>query len=239
IKESIRHFASKGALDIDGLGEKLVDQLVEKGLIKDMADIFHLKQEELAALERMGEKSASNLLEAIERSKKIPFSRFIYALGIRHIGEHLADVLAQWYADIDELMGADEEELQKIPEIGPEVAESIARFFADERNRETIRRLLEAGVTPIPERVEGAKLPLEGKRFVFTGSLREFTRDEAEELVKRLGGAATSAVSRRTDYVVVGENPGAKLARARELGIKIITEEEFKELVQGAEGGEG
>jgi len=237
IKESIRHFASKGALDIDGLGERLVDQLVEKGLVKNMADIFHLKQEELAALERMGEKSASNLLAAIERSKRIPLRRFIYALGIRHVGEHLAEVLAQHYANIEELMGAEEEELQKIPEIGPEVAESIVRFFSDEGNRRTIRMLLEAGVTLIPEKGEGAKLPLEGKRFVFTGSLHEFTRDEAEELVKRLGGAATSAVSRRTDYVVVGENPGAKLTRARELGIKIISEEEFKGLVQGAEGG--
>jgi len=238
IKESIRHFASKGALDIDGLGEKLIDQLVEKGLIKSVVDIFHLKKEELAALERMGEKSAANLLAAIEQSKKIPFSRFIYALGIRHVGGHLADVLARRYADIDELMEAGEEELQEIPEIGPEVARSIASFFSDERNRETIKKLLEAGVTPIPEKVEGAK-PLEGKRFVFTGALREFTRDEAEQLVRKLGGVATSAVSQRTDYVVVGENPGAKLARARELGVETITEEEFKKLIQGAQGGEG
>jgi DNA ligase (NAD+) len=210
---------------------------VEKGLIENMADIFQLKQEELAALERMGEKSASNLLAAIERSKKIPFSRFIYALGPRHIGKHLAGVLAQHYANIDQLMGAGEEELQEIPEIGPEVAQSVVNFFAEERNRETIRRLLKVGVTPIPEKLERAKLPLEGKRFVFTGSLHEFSRDEAEESVKKLGGTASSAVSQRTDYVVVGEDPGVKLVRARELGVEIITEEEFKGLIQREEGG--
>jgi DNA ligase (NAD+) len=224
-------------LDIDGLGEKLVDQLVERGLVRDVADLFHLGEEELAALERMGEKSASNLLEAIERSKNIPLSRFIHALGIRHVGEHLADVLAQRYANIEELMEAEEEEVQEISEIGPEVASEIVEFFSEEGNRETIRRLLEAGVTPVSERVERAKLPLEGKRFVFTGALREFIRGEAEQLVKKLGGTATSTVSRRTDYLVVGENPGSKLARAQELGVKIISEEEFKELIAGVEGG--
>ena len=235
IKESIRHFASKGALDIDGLGDKLVNQLVEKGLVKDLPDIFLLKKEELAALERMGEKSASNLIEAIERSKRPRLSRFIHALGIRHIGERLAEILAEHYATIEELMEADKEELQEIPEIGPEVARSIVEFFSTEKNRETVRRLLEAGVAPVSEKVEAEvarPLPLAGKRFVFTGGLRDFTREEAEELVRRLGGEPTSSVSRKTDYVVVGENPGSKLAKAQRLGLKIINEEEFKELLK-------
>jgi DNA ligase (NAD+) len=235
IKESIRHFASKGALDIEGLGDKLVNQLVEKGLVREVADIFHLKREELVALERMGEKSAANLLEAIERSKQVPLSRFIYALGIRHVGERLAELLAKHYATIEELMEATEEELQAVPEVGPEVARSISQFFSTEKNREAIKRLLEAGVRPIPEKVEieeARPLPLAGKRFVFTGALRAFTREEAEELVRRLGGEASSSVSRKTDYVVVGEAPGSKLAKAQELGVKVLSEEEFKRLLE-------
>lgn len=244
IKESIRHFASKGAFDIEGLGDKLVNQLVEKGLVREVADLFHLKKEELVALERMGEKSATNLLEAIEGSKQIPLSRFIYALGIRHVGERLAEFLAQHYATIEELMAATEEELQQVPEVGPEVARSIFQFFSTKENREAIRRLLEAGVRPIPERVEVVAerpLPLAGKRFVFTGALRAFTREEAEGLVRKLGGEASSSVSRKTDYVVAGEAPGSKLAKAQELGIKVLSEEEFKRLLEevGWRGGPG
>ncbi|MGQ9476986.1 MAG: NAD-dependent DNA ligase LigA [Candidatus Bipolaricaulia bacterium] len=239
IKESIRHFASKGAFDIEGLGDKLVNQLVEKGLVREVADLFHLKKEAIVALERMGEKSASNLLEAIEKSKRIPLSRFIYALGIRHVGERLAEFLAQHYATIEELMAATEEELQEVPEVGPEVAKSIVQFFSTEKNREAVKRLLEAGVRPIPEEVEAARpLPLAGKRFVFTGALQTFTREEAEELVRRLGGEASSSVSRKTDYVVVGEAPGSKLAKARELGVKVLSEDEFKRLLEEV-GGRG
>ncbi len=239
IKESIRHFASKEAMDIEGLGDRLVAQLVDKGLIQDVADIYYLKKEDLLGLERMGEKSAQNLLNAIERSKRRPLSRFIYALGIRHVGAVIAEILAKRYRTIEELMEATEEELLSLEEIGPKVARSIVEFFANERNRETIRKLLAAGVTPLPEaEIEERPKPLAGKRFVFTGALKEFTRHEAEELVRALGGETASSVSRRTDYVVVGENPGSKLLRARELGIKTLSEEEFKELIAKAERGE-
>ncbi|MCR4404479.1 MAG: NAD-dependent DNA ligase LigA [Candidatus Acetothermia bacterium] len=238
IKESIRHFAR--ALDIEGLGERLVDQLVEKGLVKEVADIFRLEKEELAALERMGEKSASNLLEAISRSKRPSLSRFIYALGIRHVGEHLAEILAKHYGSVADLISAREDELQGIFEVGPEVARSIVEFFSTEKNREAVRRLLEAGVRPVSEKLEPARpQPLAGKRFVFTGTLRAFTREEAEGLVRQLGGEASSSVSRKTDYVVVGEAPGSKLAKARELGVKVLSEEEFKALLREVGGGEG
>lgn len=244
IKESIRHFASRAAMDIEGLGERLVDQLVERGLVRDVADLYRLRKEDLVGLERMGEKSAQNLLEALERSKRRPTSRLIFALGIRHVGEVLAEILAKRYGTIEELMRATEEELLELPEVGPKVAQSIVEFFRDERNRRTIKKLLEAGVQPLPERVAPeaearARQPLAGKRFVFTGALRELTRHEAEELVRSLGGEASSSVSRKTDYVVVGENPGSKLARARELGIKTLTEEEFKELIERAKARRG
>jgi DNA ligase (NAD+) len=227
LKESIRHFASKTAADIDGLGDKLIHQLVEKGLVKDVSDIYHLSLEEVAGLDRMAEKSAQNLLEAIEKSKEITLSRFIYALGIRHVGEHLAEVLAERF-DIEELASVGEEELLKINEIGPKVAQSIVAFFKDEKNRRTIHKLLEAGVEIVKPK---AAKKLEGKTFVFTGRLKDFTRGEAEELIRALGGRVSSSVSYRTDFVVVGEEAGSKLKKAKELGVEILTEKEFEELI--------
>lgn len=232
IKQSIWHFASKGAADIDGLGGKLVNLLVEEGLVKDIPDLYHLKKEELVRLERMADKSAGNLLDAIERSKKISLSRFIYAVGIRYVGEHLADVLAQNFSSIDELVGAKEEELLEIYEIGPQVASSVVDFFNDEKNRETIERLKRAGLSiRAAERVERTMPNLANKRFVFTGKLTGFTRREAEELVRKRGGQASSSVSSETDYVVAGEDPGSKLDKARELGVRVLSEEQFKELI--------
>ncbi len=230
IKEAIRHFASRRAADIEGLGEKLVDQLVEKGLVKRISDLYHLSKDKLAALERMGEKSAQNLLDQLERSKGMSLARFIYALGIRYVGEHIAEVLAERFGSIDELASASYEELVGIPEIGPRIAQSIVDFFASEDNRRLIEELKAVGIDPRAERPK-EKGPLAGKTFVFTGRLSDMTREEAKRLVESLGGKVASSVSRKVDYVVVGEDPGSKLDRARALGIPTLSEEEFKELV--------
>lgn len=232
LKGRIRHFASRRAMDIDGLGEKLIDQLVEKGLVKDLADIYYLRKEQLVGLERMAEKSAQNLLDAVEKSKDTTLARFLYALGIRHVGEHLAQVLAEHIGSLERFFTVDRDELLQIPEVGPEVAESVVRFFKDEGNRRVIEKMLRAGVrVEEPTEAAEAKKPLEGKVFVFTGALEGMTREDAKRLVEHLGGRTASSVSRRVDYVVVGKDPGSKYDRARELGLTIIDEEEFKRLV--------
>ncbi|RMD90244.1 MAG: NAD-dependent DNA ligase LigA [Calditrichaeota bacterium] len=231
LKEGIRHFASKGAMDIEGLGEKLIDQLVDKGLVKSVADLYTLKKEQLAKLERMADKSAQNIIDAIEKSKEVDLARFLYALGIRYVGEHIARVLAQEFKTLDNLKKASIEELQQVYEIGPQVAESVYQFFHEPHNLETIDRLIKSGVR-IRELAEPREKKLAGKTFVFTGALQNFTREEAERLVEELGGRAASSVSRNTDYVVVGENPGSKAQRARELGIPTLSEEEFIQMVR-------
>jgi DNA ligase (NAD+) len=225
-KESIRHFASKRAMDIDGLGEKLVNQLVDRGLVRDVADLYHLGHEQVAGLERMADKSADNLLEAVERSKRVPLSRFYLALGIRHVGEHLADVLSRHYPEVHQLASASLEDLTAIHEIGPKVAQSIVNFFGDFGNRSIVQRLVDAGVSPAaPTEVSAA--PFQGKTIVLTGALNSMTRDEAQALIGRLGGRAASSVSSQTDCVVAGPGAGAKLRRARELGLQILSEEQF------------
>jgi DNA ligase (NAD+) len=230
VKGRIKHFASKRAMDIDGLGTKLIDQLVDKGMIKDIADLYYLTQDDLAALERMAEKSAGNLIEALENSKHPTLSRFIYALGIRHVGEHIAQVLARNLLSLDAIAHASEEELVAVPEIGPEVAQSITRFFGDKGNRKEIERLLKGGIT-IAEPKARKEEPLKGKTFLFTGTLEGMTRNEAKDLVEARGGEVTSSAGKGVDYVVVGKEPGSKYAKARELGLTIIGEEEFKSLV--------
>ena len=229
IKESIRHFASRRAMDIEGLGEKLVDKLVETGLVRKLSDIYRLKKEDLVNLERMGEKSAQNLLEQIERSKNAGLARLIFALGIRYVGEHLAEVLAEHFPSLEALSRATYEELIGIPEIGPRIAQSIVDFFRNEENRKLIQELKELGVKTEAEKPKEG--PLSGKTFVFTGALSAFTREEARRLVESLGGRVASSVSRKVDYVVVGTDPGEKLRKAQELGITILTEEEFRKLV--------
>jgi DNA ligase (NAD+) len=229
IKESIRHFASRRAMDIEGLGEKLVDQLVETGLVRKLSDIYRLKKEDLVNLERMGEKSAQNLLEQIERSKNAGLARLIFALGIRYVGEHLAEVLAQHFPSLEALSNATYEELIQIPEIGPRIAQSIVDFFRNAENRKLIQELKELGVKTEAEKPKEG--PLSGKTFVFTGTLSAFPREEARRLVESLGGRVASSVSRKVDYVVVGADPGEKLRKAQELGITILTEEEFRKLV--------
>ena len=232
LKESLLHFASRNAMDIRGLGRALVEQLVEKGLVKTVADIYTLKREVLAGLERMGPKSAANLLSEIEASKKKDLSRLIFALGIRHIGERAGKVLAGRFGSLERLMAATEEQLTAVQEIGPKMAASIRSFFTEPRNRAVIKELAEAGVNIRSYDTGAAAGPLAGKVFVLTGTLAGFTRDEAAERIESLGGRVASSVSRRTDYVVVGENPGSKFDKARELGVTILDEEGFNRLLE-------
>ncbi len=230
VKERIIHFASKNAMDIEGLGEKVVDQLVEAGLVHDVADLYALKKEQLTALERFGEKSADNLIRAIEASKERPLDRVLFALGIRFVGEHLAGVLARAFGSMEKLAAASKEDLLQVYEVGPQVADSVADFFFSPQNQELIHRLRQAGVkmTPLSEPV-GEQL-LAGKTIVFTGALTSLTRREAQELAERLGARAASSVSKKTDYVVAGADAGSKLTEARRLGIPVLTEEEFRKL---------
>ncbi len=231
LKESLRHFASKGAMNIEGLGKKLVDKFVEEGLIQSPVELYYLKKEDIAPLEGMGEKSAQNLLDAIEKSREIELARFIYALGIPLVGEHLARVLAQYYPSLEKLTNASEEELIEIKEIGPESARSIVKFFRQEGNRKVIEDLIKAGIK-FKEIKKEKPSKLAGLKFVFTGKLESFSREEAKRIVEDLGGIASSSVSKETDYLVVGEEPGSKLDKARKLGVKIISEKEFKELIK-------
>jgi DNA ligase (NAD+) len=231
LKGRIRHFASKRAMDIDGLGVKLIDQLVDAGLVKDVADLYTLRREQLIELERMADKSAQNIIDAIEGSKEKPLSKFIFALGIRHVGEHISEVLAQDFPRLDDFFHLSEEDLTKVEEVGPEVAASVIRFFRDRKNRESIERLKRAGLKVIEAAVK-KKGKLADKTVVFTGTLSSYGRDEARSLVESLGGKTTSTVSKKVDFVVAGEDPGSKLDKAKELGIKILTESEFKKLIE-------
>jgi len=230
-KESVLHFAGRHAMDIDGLGEKIVDQLVDKGLVKDVADLYALKEEELAGLERMGEKSAQNLLEEIEASKKNSLARLIYALGIQFVGERTGQLLAEHFSSLEELAVAKEEELEEVPEVGPKVAASIVEFFSEPANRQLIKKLRKAGVHPTAEKRVVKSQKLAGKSFVFTGSLANRSREEAGELVIQHGGKVSGSVSKKTDYVVVGTDPGSKYDKAKELGVTILTETEFEKLL--------
>ena len=231
IREHIAHFASRGALDIDGLGEKMVSQLVTNGLIHDPADLFFLTREQLFGLERMAEKSASNLLSAITRAKNPPLDRLIFALGIRHVGEQTAKRLAQTYGTFDALMTATQEDLQTIRDVGPEVAASIAGFFREQTNLDVIAKLRSVGVTPQDVQRTQAT-PLAGKTFVFTGTLARAGRSEAKALVGSLGGTVVSSVTKTTDYVVAGKDAGSKIEKARQLGIAILDEDTFFKLTE-------
>ena len=230
-RESLIHFASRHAMNIDGLGEKIVDQLVEKGLVKDIADLYSLKLEELAELERFGEKSARNLLEEIEGSKKAALPRLIYALGIPFVGERTAQLLAEHFSSLDALVAAKEEELYEVTEVGPKVASGILEFFSEPANRQLIKKLDKAGVRPTMEKRVVKSNKLADKSFVFTGGLANRSREDAGEIVKQHGGKVVSSVSKKTDYVVVGSDPGSKYDKAKELGVSILAESEFEKLV--------
>jgi len=239
--ELLKHFAGSGGMEIDGLGEQWCRTLIDAGLVSDVADLYALKdkKEELLELERMGEKLANNILESIEASKGRPFSRVLFALGILHVGSEMADILARHFPSIDALARATEEELTGVPGIGPKIASSVAAYFREERNRHVIEKLREAGVR-LEQEVEEApppeEQPLAGKVFVLTGTLSSMSRSRAEARIKELGGSATSSVSRRTAYLVAGENPGSKLEDARRLGVSILTEEEFLAMLGSTEG---
>jgi len=231
IKGRIEHFVSKGALDIDGFGTKLVDQLVEIGRINSVDQLFGLTAEELAGLERMGEKSAANIIAAIEAAKRTTFARFVHALGIRNIGEHLSRVLERELAgDIQRFMTSTIDELIAIDEVGPIVAECVIRFWSDSTNRSIVEACLTAGVK-LAEPVVSPGLDLSGKTFVFTGSLEQFTRSQAKEMVENLGGRASGSVSKKTDYLVAGPGAGSKLRKAEELDITVLSENAFLELI--------
>jgi DNA ligase (NAD+) len=233
IVERIRHFTSRNAMNIEGFGDKWVQRLFEEGIIHDPADLYYLKKEDLLPLERMGEKLAENLLNSVERSKQVPLSRFIYALGIRQVGERAAQLLAEYLGSLEALMHATEEQLLQIPEIGPATAREIVEFFRREENRKVIQKMLDAGIAPISERQKRSDA-FAGLTFVFTGALQRFTREEAESLVRELGGKASGSVSRQTSYVVVGESPGSKYQKALQLGVPVLTEEEFLKMVEEA-----
>src|SRR5579875_2530791 len=226
MRESIRHFASKACFDIEGLGDKLVAQLVEKGLVRELADLFSLKEEQLVELERMGEKSARKLLANIQRARRVTLDRLINALGIRHVGEHTARQLALHFGNIERLRKASEEELRQVRDIGPEIAASIAQYFAEPRNQKALDRLLEH-IDVEPVFTAKPRAALQDKTFVLTGTLESMSRTEAERKILAAGGKVSSSVSSKTDYVVAGANPGSKLDRARALGVKVIGEEEF------------
>lgn len=233
LKESIIHFASRDAMNIEGLGEKIIEQLTSRGLIRDYADLFALTREEMLTLERMGPKLAGNILAAIQNSKKTSLDRVIYAIGILHVGDHIAKLLAREFRTLDELSRAPLEKLTSIKGIGKEIASAVVQFFQQEGNRRAIKKLEEFGVqypsTAPPPRKDH---PLEGRSFVFTGALKTLSREEAESRVETLGGRASSSVSRKTDFVVVGEEPGSKYEKARELGVKVLSEKEFVEMVK-------
>lgn len=237
LKGAIEHFASKTALNIDGLGKKTVAQLVDQGLVKDLSDLYRLNQEQLLKLEGFAERSSILLLEAIAQSRAVPLERFLMGLGIRQIGRHIAKVLAREFGSLHAIMTADRDRFQSIREIGPEISESLVSYFQEQSNRRVIDQLQQLGVSIIQPSLPQSHtpLPFSGKSFVFTGGLLSYSRDEAKALVERLGAMVLSSVSKKTTYVVAGSEAGSKLDQARKLGVRILDEDEFKNLITTSE----
>jgi len=232
-KEAIKHFASRRAMDIEGLGDKLVEQLIDEDLIQDAADLYHLSEQQYAELERMAEKSASNLVEALNKSKSTTQARFLFALGILNVGETTAQNLANYFGSLEKLMKADIDTLIEVPDVGPIVAQSIVMFFKQKHNRDVIKKLIKAGLHwPDVKGMEKGDQPLKGKIFVITGTMQSMTRDEAKAKIQALGGKVTGSVSKKTNYVVVGADPGSKYDKAQQLGIDILEEKDFGKLLE-------
>ncbi|MFB0528084.1 MAG: NAD-dependent DNA ligase LigA [bacterium] len=232
LERGLVHFASRNAMDIEGFGESVVEQVVRNGLVKDFAGIYSLIKQDFLKLELFAEKRAQNLLDAIEKSKERPLARLLFALGIRHVGEKAAETLAEEFGSINALMEAEEDELERIPEVGPALAGSVREFFRQKEIKILIDKLKKAGLRTEQKRVRKGPQVLAGKTFVFTGELKGYSRAEAEELVKNLGGKASSSVSKQTSYVVIGESPGSKYGKAKALGVPVLSEEQFEKLVK-------
>jgi DNA ligase (NAD+) len=237
LKGAIEHFASKHALNIDGLGKKTVAQLVDHELVRSLADLYRLTKDNLVTLEGFADRSATLLLESIAASKNVSLDRFLMGLGIRQVGQHIAKVLAREFGSLDEIMSTDLERLQQIREIGPEISESLMTYWSERHNREVIAQLKELGVQIAPGMATGdrRKSTLAGKTFVFTGGLKHFTRDNAQQAVEEAGARVSSSVSKKTSYVVAGLDPGSKLEQARTLGVTVLTEQEFALLMRKGE----
>ena len=232
IKGRIEHFVSKNALDIDGIGNKLVDRLVETKLVQTVDDLFKLTLEDLTPLERMAEKSAQNTINAIEGSKQTRFARFLYALGIRNVGEHLSKVLEKYYkGDFPRFISSEKEELESIFEVGEIVADGIVRFWSDSSNVDVVKSCISLGLILSPIELKEKTQVLAGKSFVFTGGLKIFTRKEAQKLVETLGGRVNSSISKKTTFLVAGESAGAKLTKAQKLGVSVLSEDDFLKIV--------
>jgi DNA ligase (NAD+) len=235
VQERIMHFASRGAMDIEGLGEKNVELFYSRGLIHNFADIYKLKKEELLSLPRFAEKSARNLIDAIEKSKHTTLSRFLYALGILHVGEYASKLLAKNFEKLEDLYNISPERVLQIRQMGEKIAGSVSDFFIDDENLHTLKMLKSQGIkitNPDFEGKEKRERPLEGLTFVITGTLPK-PRNEVEEIIESLGGQASSSVSKSTDYLVLGENPGSKLQKAQSLGVKTVSYDELMKLIEG------
>jgi DNA ligase (NAD+) len=233
LKERLRYFAGRGQMDIERLGTSLIEQLVDGGLVKGFADLYRLTSEDLTALERMGEKSAENVLKGIEASKTRPLWRFLTALGIRHVGSQSAQVLAEHFGSLEVLRATSQEELEQIDQIGPVMAESIYAYFRDPQHQALIDDLLSVGVRPEAQARRQSGGALKGKTIVVTGSLEHFTRQQAQQAIKAAGGKASSSVSKKTDFVVAGTDPGGKFDKAQQLGVPIIDEAKFRQMISG------
>jgi DNA ligase (NAD+) len=233
LKESILHFSARGVMDIDGLGEALVDQLVDQKLVRSVADLYELKASQLLELERMGKKSAEKLLANIDRSRKLPLPRLLNGLGIPFVGERTAQILADTFGSLDSIMAADAGELQRAQEVGPKVAQGLVQFFAESHNRDLVERLREAGLTFTHERKRRGSA-LEGLTLVLTGTLPNLTREEAKQRIEDAGGKVSGSVSRKTSFLVAGEDVGSKLDKARDFGVKVISEAELLEMLAGS-----
>ena len=232
VREHLIHFASRGAMNIEGLGPALINQLLDQGLIGNVADLYYLTYDQLMGLERTGDKSVKNLLAALEQSKKNPLDKLVFALGIRFVGAQTAKVLVEHFPSLDRLMEATVEEFTALPEVGPRIAQSLVTFFQQPQNQEVIQRLKSAGVNTNAEKEERKSGVLAGKSFVLTGTLTNFTRQEAASRIEELGGKIVGSVSKKTDYVVVGEEPGSKYQKAQELGIPVLEEKDFQDLLE-------